>query len=289
LTVLTPSGAIYLLDKRRGISSRKAAGEVARSFGYRKYGHAGTLDPEAAGVLVVLLGRATRLSRFLSGQEKRYDFVIKLGVTTDTDDDTGKVIGECDARHVSVREIALLLDSEFTGRIVQRVPKFSAVRVNGRRAFRAAREGDDTVEMPERAVTTGDWTLGGLSDCCIDLSVTVSAGTYVRALARDIGERLGTGGIALDIRRTRSGGFDLEECSEDPGCHEALLDMKSAMRGYGIVEVDREGRANVLHGRPVESDAIGIICLVDEESRLVAVGTGENGLVRPVCVLEKVE
>ncbi len=286
MTFSTPSGAVYLLDKRRGITSRKAAREVARAFGYRKYGHAGTLDPEATGVLIVLLGRATRLSRFLTGQEKRYAFVLRLGVTTDTDDDTGKVIAEKDARHVTERDIKSLLDSDFADRIIQRVPKFSAVRVGGRRAFSAARAGDDMLALPERAVTVSDWTAGEFSDCRMNLSVTVSSGTYVRGLARDIGARLGTGGIALDIRRTRSGLFDVKECSADPDSHEVLLDMKSAMRGYGVVELDEEARARVLHGRPVESEAVGTVCLIDDENRLVAIGIGENGIVRPVCVLE---
>jgi tRNA pseudouridine55 synthase len=286
LTAAGARGAVYLLDKGRDTTSRKAAREVAGALGFRKYGHAGTLDPDATGVLVVLLGTATRLSRFLAGHDKRYEFVLRLGVTTDTDDDTGRVTGESDATGITREEVTSVIDREFTGRFIQVAPRFSAVRVNGRRAFHAARSGDDSVEMPSRQVRAGDWSQGELDGCAMKLSVTVSAGTYVRGLARDIGASLGTGAIASGIRRTRSGWFGIDECSRTPDDPASLLDLRNAMRGYPEITVSGADLEGILHGRPMEADGEGTVRLSDGQGRLVAVGEGVEGTVRPVCVLE---
>ena len=286
MTVPGPTGAVYLLDKGRGTSSRKAAGEVARAFGYRKYGHAGTLDPDATGVLVVLLGRATRLSRFLTGHDKRYTFVLRLGVVTDTDDGTGRVIGGSGDSAVTRGTVERLLADSYTGRMMQRVPRFSAVRVDGTRAFRAARRGQELADLPVRAVTAVEWSAGEMDGQSIPLGVTVSAGTYVRALARDIGEELGTGAIADDIRRISSGWFGIDDCSTGPGDERALLSMSRAMSGYPSMELEAGAVSRVLHGGAVDGDAEGTVCLLDGHGSLVAVGTGDAGTVRPLCVLE---
>jgi tRNA pseudouridine55 synthase len=168
------------------------------------------------------------------------------------------------------------------------VPRYSAVRVGGRRAFRAARSGDESLDMPERQIRAADWETGEISGSRIELSVTVSAGTYVRALARDIGGLLGTGGIATDIRRLRSGWFDIAECSPLTDCRDAMLDMNSAMRGYPEIGIpDSRTRERIIHGNPMESPAEGTVRIVDGEGTLVAVGEGVQGTVRPVCVLEQ--
>lgn len=285
MTESTPRGNVYLLDKRRGITSRKASREVAASFGYSRYGHAGTLDPDATGVLVVLLGRATRLSRFLTGQSKRYGFVLRLGKATDTDDNCGKLLSEKPAAHITRADVADLIESRFQGQFEQQVPRFSAVRVDGKRAFVRAREGDSGVDMPSRSVTVTDWEMGTLVDCRMELSVTVSPGTYIRALARDIGECLGTGGIALDIRRTASGEFSVEECSIEPDTGSSLLSMAAAMRGFGRLSLDRESAEILRHGASVPGTISGTAAILDPDGRLIAVGSGNGIVVKPICVL----
>jgi len=285
LTESTPQGNVYLLDKRRGITSRKASREVAASFGYSRYGHAGTLDPDATGVLVVLLGGATRLSRFLTGQSKRYSFVLRLGRATDTDDDCGRLLFEKPAAHITSADVTDLIESRFQGLIEQRVPRYSAVRVDGKRAFVTAREGDSGIDMPSRSVTVTDWRIGTLADCRMELSVTVSPGTYIRALARDIGECLETGGIAMDIRRTASGEFSVEECSSEPDTGSSLLSMASAMRGFSSLSLDLEFVERLRHGASVPGAVSGTAAILDPDGRLIAVGSGDGKVVKPICVL----
>jgi len=285
LTESTPRGNVYLLDKKRGITSRKASCEVAASFGYSRYGHAGTLDPDATGVLVVLLGRATRLSRFLTGQSKRYSFVLRLGRATDTDDDCGKLLFEKPAAHITGTNVTDLIESRFQGQFEQQVPRFSAVRVDGKRAFVTAREGDSRIDMPSRSVTATDWEMGTLVDCRMELSVMVSPGTYIRALARDIGECLETGGIASDIRRTASGIFSVEECSSEPDTGSSLISMASAMRGFNKLDLDQDATERLRHGAPVPGSVFGTTAILDPDGRLIAVGSGDGKVVKPICVL----
>ncbi|MEA3267226.1 MAG: tRNA pseudouridine(55) synthase TruB, partial [Candidatus Fermentibacteria bacterium] len=196
-------GGVYLLDKAAGVTSRRSAMAVAKANGYKKYGHCGTLDPDATGLLVVLLGKATRLAPYISGDTKRYSFDMVTGILTDTLDMSGEILARADCAHISTDDVIAAL-GKYTGTFLQRVPLFSAVRINGKRGYKLARAGE-TPEMPERTVSVSDWSLGELSENRIALEVTVSSGTYVRALARDIGAAMGIPAIADNIRRTMAG------------------------------------------------------------------------------------
>lgn len=280
-------GAAYLLDKAAGSTSRKAAAAVAVSWGYRKFGHAGTLDPDATGLLIVLLGKATRLARFISSREKTYEFGIRLGMTTDTDDTGGKVLERRPVDGVS-RESLMEAVRHFTGGFDQKVPSFSAVRVNGRRAYEMARKGEEP-DTPVRRVTAEDWRLvswDGSSSA--RMSVTVSSGTYVRALARDIGERLGTGGTAFGIRRTAIGDFDLEEASEVPDSPGSIIDMAGILRGYSRRVLEDEEVTQVSHGSSIPGDQVGVTALLRPDGSLLAVAEGDGETLRPKCVMVEV-
>jgi tRNA pseudouridine55 synthase len=277
------TGAAYLLDKARGLTSRKAASMVARAWGYRKYGHAGTLDPDAAGLLIVLLGKATRLSRFLSSFSKKYSFGMELGMRTDTDDTTGIVLERTAVDGLTRDDILAVLD-RFTGRISQRVPSYSAVRVNGRRGYSLARSGE-APEMPVRSVEVRDLKLLEWDGRKAGLSVEVSSGTYVRALARDIGDSLGVGAAAFGIVRTSIDGFSLEEASGDPDVSQSLLTMAGVMRGYPSLILGDEDAERISHGNPVSGEATGITALMDGKGGLLAMARGDGSTLRPMCVM----
>jgi len=272
------------MDKPRGFTSRRAGASAARSWGFRKYGHAGTLDPDATGLLIVLLGKATRLSRFVTADSKRYAFGVRLGVVTDTDDLTGKVLQTRGAEGVSMDAVLEAIEG-LTGDILQKVPAFSAVRVGGVRSYRTARQGL-TPDTPFRSATVADWLLESMELPDIRLSVTVSAGTYVRALARDLGAALGTGAAAFDIRRLSVGSFSVGEASESPDDPGSLLDMSSLLRRcMPVLLLDPAAAGDAAAGRPLASAESGTIALLDQDGGLVGVGEGDGEVIRPICIL----
>ena len=276
------TGAAYLLDKSAGIYSRRAASRVAKQWGYRKYGHAGTLDPDATGLLIVLLGRATRLSRFITSSIKTYSFGIKLGSRTDTDDTSGTVLESRPVPPITEEDILKVL-CNYTGAISQKVPDYSAVRVDGSRAYSLARKGLDP-STPVREVYTENWKLEEIKGPLVSLSVTVSSGTYIRALARDIGNELGTGGAAFDIRRTSIGAFRIEEASKDTRNIKSLLTMPDILRDFEKAVLGEEDSLTVSHGGSVSGAAVGTIALLDKDDNLLAVAQGDGSILKPLCV-----
>ena len=277
-------GAVYLLDKTPGTASRSAASAVARAWGFAKFGHAGTLDPSAGGVLPVLLGRATRLSSYLSGHEKRYSFTVVTGIETDTLDSEGTVTREAAPVTPGRADLEALL-AEFEGSLDQRVPVFSALKLGGRTAYSMARSGI-IPDMPTRRVEVRSWEIISISDGRFRLAATVSSGTYIRALAADIGTRLGCGAHAEGIVRESYGLFVRTECSTASRCDSSLLTPAEALRGFQRMSLSSADAERVLHGNPVEGSLLGSIALMDGDGGdLIAIGTGDGTSVRPVTVL----
>jgi len=276
-------GAAYLLDKRAGITSRKAAAEVAGSWSFGKYGHTGTLDPDATGLLVVLMGKATRLARFLSGSEKTYRFGLELGISTDTDDTSGRILERKPVGEISRDDLEEVL-AGFTGTVKQKVPAYSAVRVRGGRAYEVARRGL-VPDTPTRIAHVGNWKVESQDGRFIVLSVTVSAGTYVRALARDIGERLGTLAAAFEIRRTVIGGFHVSEASGKPDDVRALMSMSEILRDYPSIVVEGEALERISFGGSIPGKVDGTMRILDGDGELLAVGEGRGDRIQPICVL----
>ena len=202
---------LILLNKPKGKTSFSAVAAVKRLASEKRVGHTGTLDPMATGVLPVLLGRATALSGLMLDADKKYIATVKLGIKTDTDDITGEILSE---REVNVTETELLEAlKHFCGKIKQKPPIFSALKKDGVRLYALAREGK-TVEIAERDVEIfGIKLLEPLnSDFEFKIETHVSKGTYIRALARDIGEYLGTGATLTGLERTYASGFDISDC-----------------------------------------------------------------------------
>ena len=202
---------LILIDKPENITSFGAVAKIKRIAYEKRVGHTGTLDPMATGVLPVLLGRATALSGLLTLADKRYTAKVKLGVATDTEDITGNIISET---KVSVTDLQLEAALKaFTGKIMQRPPMYSAIKKDGVRLYKLAREGK-TAEVEAREIEIFSISLiSPLNNQNVfEIDVHASKGTYIRSLARDIGEYLGCGACLTELRRTYTGGFSIEDC-----------------------------------------------------------------------------
>lgn len=206
-------GGLVVVDKPAGLTSHDVVARVRRLAGTTRVGHAGTLDPMATGVLLVGIGRATRLLGHLALHDKDYVATMRLGVTTSTDDAQGEPITRTSADHLTAADVTAAMTA-FTGEIEQRPPAVSAIKVDGVRAYTRARSGEDVV-LASRRVTVSRFDATAfapdaeLNVLDVDAEVTCSSGTYIRALARDVGATLGVGGHLSALRRTRVGAFDL--------------------------------------------------------------------------------
>lgn len=242
---------ILLVDKPAGWTSHDVVAKVRRIIGERRAGHSGTLDPMATGLLVICFGQATRVVEHLVGHEKAYAGVITLGTRTETDDAEGRVIDE---RPVPAVDEGVLreLERRFRGRQEQRPPAYSAIKVQGRRSYDLARAGR-AQELAPRVVTVTDLRLARVDERRLEIVVRCSAGTYVRSLARDIGEALGCGGHLSALRRTAAGHFDVE----------------GAVTLEGLAETVSEGRLGEVL-RPLDEG------VVDLDVALVSEGTAER-------------
>ncbi|HEV8455377.1 MAG TPA: tRNA pseudouridine(55) synthase TruB [Gemmatimonadales bacterium] len=281
------------MDKPAGKTSHDIVQHVRRALGVRAAGHTGTLDPFATGLLVVLVGRATRLARFVEAQPKTYVATARLGIRTTTDDLTGEMIG---SESSGLLPESLVRDTlaEFLGLQAQRPPQFSAKRVGGERSYRKARRGE-TVELADVDITVHAITLVAYRPPEFDFRVTVSPGTYVRAIARDLGERLGVGSHLTRLRREAIGSLRVEDAvSLERLSATALLPARRVLADLPVVELDEAGRNDVAHGRAVvDSGAAGRLgsgAAVAEVAllaagELVAMARAENGWLHPTVVL----
>ena len=254
----------------------------------RSVGHAGTLDPFATGLLVILVGRATRLARYVERQDKGYLAEAVLGVATDTDDATGAVVpGRQPGRPLPPEEEILAGLAALVGRYLQRPPAYSARRVAGERAYRLARRGEP-VDLPATEVTVHALEAVEWSAPVLRFRAVVSAGTYVRAIARDLGERLGVGAHLSGLRREWIGTLRVADAHPldtiDAGT--VLLPPLDLVAHLPRVELDPEELAAVSHGRPVARDLTTGEAALVREGRLVAVAEATPAGWHPRVVLE---
>ena len=229
---------IAIVDKPQGWTSQDVTARLRRVFGTRRIGHGGTLDPMATGVLPVFVGRATRAVEFFEHAEKTYETVLRLGITTDTEDMTGTVLTE---ENVSFTEEQLQETLEaFRGEILQVPPMYSALKVNGQKLCDLARKGK-TVERQPRPITIHELTLVERGENTLRLRVRCSKGTYIRTLCKDIGEKLGCGGCMESLRRVAAGEYTVDEAvplqtlldTEEP--EKYLRDVDTMFRNYPAV------------------------------------------------------
>ncbi|MBA3659045.1 MAG: tRNA pseudouridine(55) synthase TruB [Gemmatimonadales bacterium] len=274
------------MDKPAGPTSHDVVAMVRRALGTRAVGHTGTLDPFATGLLIVLCGRGTRLARFVEGQPKTYLAAARLGVRTATDDATGEPLGPpLPVAAVSEATIRTALH-RFLGTQSQRPPAFSAKHVGGQRSHQLARRGKP-VQLAEVSVTVRRIELVGWDGETAIFRAEVSAGTYLRALARDLGERLGTGAHLTALRREAIGGLDVSRAvAPQDVTAEAVLPLLDVLRHLPVMELDPAALRDVAHGRSVPGapNASGPIAVLHGDE-VVAVGTAEDGWLRPTVVL----
>lgn len=203
-----PSG-VLIVDKHTGVTSHDIVGKVRRLYNTKKVGHTGTLDPDASGVLVVLIGRAAKAAEYLTADTKRYSALLRLGLTTDTEDASGKVLTEC--ADIPSSERVAEVCSRFVGEIKQIPPMYSALKKDGQKLCDLARKGI-TVEREARSVTVFELICTPTDKFSeYRLDVFCSSGTYIRTLCADIGAALGCGGIMAELRRVEAGGFSIED------------------------------------------------------------------------------
>ena len=227
---------------------------VRRALRIKRVGHAGTLDPFATGLLVVLVGRATRLSRYLVGLPKRYTGVIRLGVTTDTLDRTGQVLDTNDRWTAVTDESVRARMHAMVGKQRQHVPRFSAKKIDGVRSYRRARRGLEAPDL-EHDIEVLSFAFEGRCRETVSFATEVSSGTYVRALASDLGQALGCGAHLAELRRTRVGAFPVEEAiAPENVTLDAVRPPRHALSHLAGVEVTDEERIAVSHGRSIERE-----------------------------------
>jgi tRNA pseudouridine55 synthase len=295
---------LLVVDKPAGWTSHDAVARVRKLARMRKVGHAGTLDPRATGVLVVGLGRATRLLGHLALVDKDYIATMRLGRTTVTDDADGTPDGGSDASGVTDVAVNAAV-AQFRGAIQQVPSKVSAIKVEGRRAYDLVRSGSD-VDLQPRPVTVHRFEIldlrrvprddgrGEFLD--VDVDVSCSTGTYVRALARDVGAALGVGGSLTALRRTRVGPFTLDDAitiTDDLDVAGAVLPLDRAVAdSFPSVVVGGERAVMVRHGRPLPLADTGlvevpqIVGVLDESGRALAVMEPRGEALKPLVVFE---
>ena len=250
---------VLVVDKPAGPTSHDVVDRVRRALGERRVGHTGTLDPFATGVLVVCVGQATRLARFLAEGEKVYRATVRLGFATTTDDLLGEPLGPARAVAVDVAAVRGAA-AALTGTLQQVPPSFSAKRVEGQRLYELARQGR-AVERAPVPVTVHAFDVLGLEGDRVEVEVRCSPGTYVRALARDLGERLGLGGHLVALRRIRSSGFGLEQAvgadALETEAQAALLPLQAVLTDLPAVVANALGVAGLRHGRALAPEGVG--------------------------------
>ena len=261
-----PAPALVLVDKPAGWTSHDVVGRMRRLAGTRKVGHGGTLDPMATGLLVIGIGRATRLLGYLAGHDKDYSACVRLGVSTLTDDADGDVLAVKDAGAIGDDEVASAF-AVLVGDQDQVPSSVSAVKVDGRRAYHRVRAGEDVRLAPRRVHITridvvGMRRSGGVDDGTVldvDIEVSCSSGTYVRAIARDVGAALGVGGHLTALRRTRIGAFSIAQAHT---IDELAADLtttsvaEAARSAFPALDLDAERSADVRVGRALPLDVL---------------------------------
>lgn len=280
-----------LVDKPAGMTSHDVVQRVRRVLGTRGAGHTGTLDPFATGLLVVLLGRATRLARFVETQSKTYLATARLGIRTDTDDLTGRVVETSDSAGRLGREDVAASLAGFLGTQPQRPPQYSAKHVGGERSYAKARRGE-LIELPDVDVTVRRIELVEFQAPLLTFRAEVSVGTYIRALARDLGERLGVGAHLTGLRREAIGSLRVEDSVPlDQLSRAAVISARSVLGDLPTVELDQVSRLAVAHGRAVEDSGeagqrgSGEVVVLLGDGELVAIAQAQDGWLRPTVVL----
>jgi tRNA pseudouridine55 synthase len=276
---------VLLVDKPAGVTSHDVVAVARRVLGLRRIGHAGTLDPFATGLLVLLTGRATRLLPYIDGEPKVYEATVRFGAETETDDSTGEPAREaaCPERDAVEQGMRAL-----TGVIEQIPPAYSAKRVGGRRAYNAARRGEPLALAPATVVVHG-WAVRAWRECEVDVTIECGGGTYVRALARDLGRLAGSAAHLSVLRRVRSGAFTVADASSLDSLRAGEARPRPALDALGPLpreSLDQRSVELVSHGREVAATVPGErAALLDPAGALVAIAERRGSSWMPRVVM----
>ncbi|HEY9353207.1 MAG TPA: tRNA pseudouridine(55) synthase TruB [Nocardioides sp.] len=270
-----PASGLVIVDKPAGVTSHDVVARVRRLAGTRKVGHAGTLDPMATGVLVLGIERATRLLGHLMLTEKSYSATVRLGVSTTTDDAEGEVVETRSAAGIDEERVRSAFATQ-VGDILQVPTAVSAIKVDGKRAYQRVRDGEQ-VELKARPVTVHELTVGEVRSegdvVDVDISVRCSSGTYIRAIARDVGEALGVGGHLTMLRRTAVGpyGLDVAKTLEELSDEFAALPLAEAARAaFAAYDLSEEQAQDVRYGRKLKLALDGLTAVFAPDGEFLA-------------------
>ena len=288
------TSGILLLDKPQGPTSHDLVSRTRKALGTRKVGHAGTLDPMATGLMILGVDSSTRLLTFLVGLDKEYTATIRLGQATTTDDAEGEILTSADSAQLGAIQDAAIADGilNLTGEIAQVPSSFSAIKVDGVRSYDRARAGEE-VELPARTVTVSSFEVlqtrrsHAAIDAAfidVDVRVAVSSGTYVRALARDLGSALGVGGHLTALRRTRVGPFSIDDAVQPDADLAAALLPPAHVAGllFPTTVLDADATLALTQGKrvPVDVADAPVVAALDPDGRLTGLVVVEKGVAR---------
>jgi tRNA pseudouridine55 synthase len=283
---------IVLVDKPAGPTSHDVVAKMRKLFNTRKVGHAGTLDPMATGMLVIGIGRATRLLGYFTAHDKEYLGTIRLGISTTTDDAQGELVKETSALHITESQILETI-RDFRGPIMQQPSAVSAIKIDGKRAYARVRDGEE-ISIPSRSVLIHDLEiveikqLPDLSVIDVKVRVVCSAGTYIRALARDIGERLEVGGHLTELRRTRSGVFDSMTSLENLQANPKIMDLATAVKlGFQHIVLTEEQASKAVNGVRLSAPdelSTGHVGLIAPDGRAIGLFENSDSVLHPLVV-----
>jgi tRNA pseudouridine55 synthase len=285
-----PTEGLLLVDKPAGVTSHDVVALARRAYRERRVGHLGTLDPFATGLLVLLVGSVTRLARFVDAEPKVYEATIRFGEETDTDDSTGAVVRSATPPARAALDAAM---RRLTGRIEQLPPAYSAKKVGGRRAYVAARRGEP-LELRPASVTVWSWDVRAervADGRVVELDVTIrcSGGTYIRALARDLGRAVGSAAHLTTLRRTRAGAFDVRDAHAAAALHSGAPPLRPALDALPSLareRLDGAGLRQASHGSTVPATVPGALAaLLSPDGGVAAIAERDGECWRPVVVL----
>lgn len=285
------SDGFLVVDKEPGMTSHDVVAIARRALGTRKVGHAGTLDPMATGVLVLGFNNGTRLLQYITDGMKSYQATIVLGASTSTDDHEGEILSTSDATSVSDQAIREVLHS-MVGEIMQRPTKVSAIKVGGKRAYDLVRKGEE-FELPARKVTISQLDIHAIrrskSTVLIDIEVTCSAGTYIRAIARDLGEALSVGGHLNALRRTKVAGFTLSNAIDiaqlKSGSFSTLSLAEVAKTTFPTRKLTDDEVLELSYGRSITpSQTQDLTAALSSSGELIALLENRDTIAKPISV-----
>ena len=273
---------IILINKPAGMTSHDVVNKLRKILHTNKVGHCGTLDPDATGVLVVCINKATKVLQFLTSESKEYVATLNLGVSTDTYDASGKVLETKEYQKIDDDKIIACLKS-FIGKQEQKPPLYSAIKIKGKKLYEYARSGEN-VEVPTRVVTIDYIDVLEIKENLIKFKVGCSKGTYIRSLCFDIAAKLGYPGHMQDLIRTKSGKFALNDCftlEEIEAGKFNCLSIETALSDFKQLEVEDENI--VYHGKKIKSDLNEQVVIVNRNKKVLAVyGPDGNGYLKNI-------